>query len=152
MQNIFYIIDYQFFIKYKIDVKMMLNKNISFLLKKHRLKNREFGEEIGVTANVINSYKSGIATPKYETLLLISEKFQISCDDLLKKDLEKEAAKGMIAPTAEIILPLPYASEPREKYTQVSAEFKNNLLALMQHDPEVRKSVLLLLRDALNKE
>lgn len=131
---------------------MMLNKNILYLIGINRLKLSDFGDKIDVSTAAVNSYTRGVASPKIETLLKISEVFKVSVDDLLKKDLEKEAAKGMIAPTAEIILPLPYASEPREKYTQVSKEFKNNLLALMQHDPDVKKSILLLLRDALIKE
>ena len=69
---------------------MYLKSNIAFLTKKNRLKDREFGEIIKVSTPVAGSYIRGISTPKYETLITISNHFNVSCDDLLKKELSKE--------------------------------------------------------------
>ena len=69
---------------------MYINTNIAYLIKKNRLKLREFGELIHVSPEVANSYSKGRSVPKLDTLLNISNSFNISCDDLLRKDLSKE--------------------------------------------------------------
>ena len=69
---------------------MFIKENISFLIKRNGLKLSEFGNIINVTSGVANTYTRGKALPKLETLINISDHFNVSCDDLLRKDLSKE--------------------------------------------------------------
>lgn len=60
---------------------------VVFLINKNILNNIKFGEIIGVKYSVIITYVTGKVNPKNNTLILISEKFNVSCDALLKTDL-----------------------------------------------------------------
>ena len=72
-------------------LKTFLPKNISFLRKKLGLKQDELGEKIYVNRGNVGHYEKGKSLPKAETLIKLGKFFNVSIDDLLKKDLEEES-------------------------------------------------------------
>lgn len=66
------------------------NQNIAKAILKIRQENRlsqeQFAEKIGVTRQAVSRWEMGISTPNINTLILLSEKFNISIDALLKAD------------------------------------------------------------------
>ncbi len=66
----------------------MIAENLKFLRKFKNLTQGEMLEFIGLKANTLwSDYERGKSTPQLEFLLLISDKFKISLDDLTKTDL-----------------------------------------------------------------
>ena len=68
---------------------MILHDNINFIIKKNRLKVLEFSHIIGVSEASAGGYARGSTLPKIPTLIVISEKFNATCDQLLKVSLSK---------------------------------------------------------------
>tara|TARA_B110000090_G_C13345116_1_gene432687 strand:+ start:301 stop:741 length:441 start_codon:yes stop_codon:yes gene_type:complete len=116
---------------------MLIRENIEYLIKKNRLKLLEFGKILGVSMAVAGTYKNGRAKPSYETLLVLSDKFNISCDDLLKKDLSKEEGSnnGLVKESNATYRPT------KEDTTPEVAALKTQLLQLLQNDAAVAKAV-----------
>ena len=67
-----------------------ISKNISWIRKKYKLSQKDFGELIGKRNGVVSSYEKGNAAPPIDVLVLIGRKFDFSIDDLLTVDLSKE--------------------------------------------------------------
>ena len=112
-----------------------LNENISYLIDKNRFNQEEFAEILSVSRAVVSSWINGKGNPKYDKLLLISEKFNVSVDNLLKKDLSKENNNiGLLGakPIPEITL------------------FKNKVLALLLKDTDIKKALLQVIKDSIN--
>ncbi len=65
---------------------MHLAKNIIFLRNRKRLTQTAFAEIIGVEQSTVANWENGDRTPNIETLVSISQKFNISLDDLVKAD------------------------------------------------------------------
>ena len=61
--------------------------NIKKIRQLKGLSQTQFGELVNLNRGVISSYEEGRAEPKIETLLRISDHFELSTDDLLKKKL-----------------------------------------------------------------
>ena len=69
--------------------------NLKYLRKSKALTQGDLANKIGVNRPKIGSYEEGRAEPKFETLQNISHFFQVTIDDLLEKDLSKEAKGGL---------------------------------------------------------
>lgn len=52
----------------------------------------EISEMIGVNTSSISMYESEKATPSFDVLLKMAEIFEVSLDDLVHKDMEREGA------------------------------------------------------------
>ena len=75
--------------------KNVFSRNLSFLLEKNNRNNSYMAKLSGLSRNTIGNYSSGNGgSPSVEFLLLISKEFEVSCDDLLKVDLEQQGLKG----------------------------------------------------------
>lgn len=68
---------------------MFIHKNISYLQKKERLTQNEFGELFGLGKGVINSYVTGKAMPKLETVIAICKYFKLNINDFVHEDLSQ---------------------------------------------------------------
>ena len=62
--------------------------NIIFLRKKKGLTQEEFAKSVGISRNMIASYENKVRLPKLDTLIAISNIYNISIDDLLKKKMK----------------------------------------------------------------
>ena len=65
---------------------MELGKTISDIRRKHDLTQEEFAEKFNVTRQTISNWENGKSYPDLETLVRMSEDFNISLDTMLKGD------------------------------------------------------------------
>lgn len=66
---------------------MKLADNLKTLRKFRSLTQEKFSKEIGIKRCSLGAYEEGRATPDIETLLTICDYFNITLDDLVKKEL-----------------------------------------------------------------
>lgn len=66
-----------------------ISLNINHLVKKENIAKDAFGKIFGLNRGAISSYIDGKAKPKIDTLRKISEKYKISIDDIVNKNLSK---------------------------------------------------------------
>jgi transcriptional regulator with XRE-family HTH domain len=78
---------------------MFLNKNINYLLSKSADKLQIISNKLGIKSSLLSNIKNGRSFPSYEVLLKFSEIFNVSIDDLIKKDIEIEGIKSQSGPT-----------------------------------------------------
>lgn len=69
----------------------IVNENIKFIRKQKRLTQQAFATKIGIKRSALGSYEEGRAKPSYDTLITISEMFNVSIDRLLNEDLTQLA-------------------------------------------------------------
>ena len=69
----------------------IIHLNIKFLRGQKKLTQEEFADFVGIKRSSVGAYEEGRAKPTNNTLLIISEKFEISVDRLLREDLSKTA-------------------------------------------------------------
>tara|TARA_B100000963_G_scaffold340008_1_gene338231 strand:- start:22 stop:786 length:765 start_codon:yes stop_codon:yes gene_type:complete len=62
---------------------MYLAGNLKFLRKSKKLTQAQFAEKVGLTRSVIGAYEEGRAEPKLQSLLIMSQFFDLSLDDFL---------------------------------------------------------------------
>jgi len=65
----------------------LINNNIKFLRKESGWTQQDLANELGVKRPQIGSYEEGRADPRIQTLIKLSDLFNVSVDDLLGKDL-----------------------------------------------------------------
>ena len=65
---------------------MELGKTISDIRRKHDLTQEEFAEKFNVTRQTISNWENGKSYPDLETLMIMSEDFNVSLDTMLKGD------------------------------------------------------------------
>ena len=65
----------------------LINNNIKYLRKEKGWTQQDLADELGVKRPQIGSYEEGRADPRIQTLMKLSNLFNISIDDLLGKDL-----------------------------------------------------------------
>jgi len=104
-----------------LDTKTMakINDNIRFLRKTKGLTQEIFAQKIGIKRSVVGAYEEGRATPPLDTLLKMSELFQVSTDDLISKDLSQSPAAGqavlnVAAPSRLKVLSITVDQQDRE--------------------------------------
>ena len=54
--------------------------------KQHNLSQEQFAEKLYITRQAVSRWETGKSVPNIDTLKLISEKFGVSADQLLKKN------------------------------------------------------------------
>ena len=67
---------------------MELGKRIIEIRKQHGLTQEEFAERYHVTRQTISNWENGKSSPDLETLVSMSEDFNVSLDAMLKGDKE----------------------------------------------------------------
>lgn len=66
--------------------KNNLSNNLYELRRKAELSQEEFAEKLGVSRQAVSKWERGEAYPDTENLIVISEMFSVSIDELLKSD------------------------------------------------------------------
>lgn len=66
----------------------MLSEKIYELRRKSGLSQEQLADKIGVSRQAISKWESGSSTPELEKLILLSEFFGVSIDDLAKENQE----------------------------------------------------------------
>lgn len=73
---------------------MKFSDNLRLLRTKHRLSQKEIGDIVGVTSQAISKWENGIAEPDNDSLLKLSNYFNVSTDYLLgKNDVENQSIR-----------------------------------------------------------
>ena len=68
----------------------MLSQNLKYLRKKNNISQQALADKIGMSRSSIGDYERGRTEPDIDTLIKIVDYFDVSVDDLLRKDLKKE--------------------------------------------------------------
>jgi transcriptional regulator with XRE-family HTH domain len=67
----------------------LANQNIKYLRKQQGFTQEEFATKLGIKRSLLGAYEEERAEPNYEVLETISDLFQVSIDDLLRRDLSE---------------------------------------------------------------
>lgn len=68
---------------------MQIGANIKLLRRRLAKSQEEVATDLGLTRSSYSGYENGVAQPNLEILVLLSEYYKVSTDDLLKKDFSK---------------------------------------------------------------
>ncbi len=68
---------------------MYIGTNLKVLRKRLAQSQEEIATALGLTRSSYSGYENGVAQPNVENLIVFSDYFQLSIDDLLKKDLSE---------------------------------------------------------------
>ena len=69
---------------------MNLAKNLQVLRKNKKITQEEVAERLGVSRQSVSKWETGEGYPEMDKLLLLSDWFGVSVDELLRGDLQKE--------------------------------------------------------------
>ena len=67
----------------------MIGENLKLLRKRKGISQEEIANDLGLTRSSYSGYENGVAEPNIETLIKISEYYDISLDKFIKRDLGK---------------------------------------------------------------
>lgn len=80
----------------------IISSNLKHLRKLNNLTQEQFAEKLGIKRSLLGAYEEGRADPRLNNLLNIANVFNLSVDDIISKDLNKDGnfssskAKGSI--------------------------------------------------------
>ena len=69
------------------------SKNIKYLRRKLSLTQRKLAQIIGKKKSIIGAYESGVALPPNDVMIIFSDEFQITIDDLIRANLQDRDKK-----------------------------------------------------------
>jgi transcriptional regulator with XRE-family HTH domain len=72
---------------------MFVSKNLKALRKKQKKSQEEVANDLQMHRSTYSGYENNVALPSIENLIVFSKYFQISIDDLIKKDLTQFSEK-----------------------------------------------------------
>lgn len=65
------------------------SENLKKIRKEHNLSQEQLADEIGVSRQAISKWESKVAYPEMDKILILCDKFDLSIDDLLHKDIKE---------------------------------------------------------------
>jgi transcriptional regulator with XRE-family HTH domain len=71
----------------------MIGENLKLLRKRKGVSQEEIAVDLGLTRSSYSGYENGVAEPNLETIIKISEYYNISLDKLIKRELGKISEK-----------------------------------------------------------
>ena len=126
-------------------MRSIFSKNLSFLLERNNRNNAYMAKLSGLSRSTIGNYSSGNGgSPTVDFLLLISKEFEVSCDDLLKVDLEQQGLKG--SEKNPIQIPVPGAAK-----NTIALDYQFQLMNEKLHELDCFKKAVQLKLD-IDKE
>ena len=72
---------------------MYLAQNLKYLRKSRGETQEVLAEEIGITPSALANYEQGQREPCIEKLIILADYFEVSVDDLIRKDLQPPKPK-----------------------------------------------------------
>ncbi|MGH1365847.1 MAG: helix-turn-helix transcriptional regulator [Calditrichia bacterium] len=100
-----------------------IHLNIKTLRNGANFSQTKFGKLLSKAKETIASYESGRAEPNIQSLLILSDYFQISIDDLIRADISKWEEIPTIGEGGKILM----ISPPQPKTKAFSAEAERGL-------------------------
>ena len=67
---------------------MKFNEKLIMLRKQHNLSQEQFAEKLGVARQTISKWELGETTPEMDKLIIMSELYNITLDELMKEENE----------------------------------------------------------------
>lgn len=67
-------------------------KNLRYLRKKKQQKQSEVSTWVNKKHNTVGNWENGVSEPSLNDLLILSDRFEVSADEFLRFDLEKQAS------------------------------------------------------------
>jgi transcriptional regulator with XRE-family HTH domain len=120
--------------------KPIFSSNLTYLIQKKGIKQSYLGELSGLARSTISNYLKGNGgSPTVDFLLLISKEFEISCDDLLKVDIE-QGLKG--SEDNPIHIPVPGATN-----NSIALDYQFQLINEKLHELDCFKKAVQLKLD-----
>ena len=68
----------------------MLNKNIVYLRKQKQMTQETLAEKLNVSRQAVSKWESGLTEPDIQTLIQLSEIFEVSLDELIKGEHQED--------------------------------------------------------------
>ncbi len=68
---------------------MAVGQNLKLLRNRLRKSKEEVAKELGLTRSSYSGYENNVAQPNLDSLILLSDYFKVSIDDLVRNDFEK---------------------------------------------------------------
>ena len=68
---------------------MEIGNNLKLLRKRKKLSQEDVSKSLGLTRSSYSGYENNVAQPSIENLILLSEFYKISIDDIVKKDVSQ---------------------------------------------------------------
>ncbi|MCH2230493.1 MAG: helix-turn-helix domain-containing protein [Crocinitomicaceae bacterium] len=68
---------------------MAVGQNLKLLRNRLRKSQEEVAKELGLTRSSYSGYENNVAQPNLDSLILLSDYFKVSIDDLVRNDFEK---------------------------------------------------------------
>ncbi|HIP31418.1 MAG TPA: XRE family transcriptional regulator, partial [Crocinitomicaceae bacterium] len=65
---------------------MEIGKNLKLLRNRKKFSQEEVAKSLGFTRSSYSGYENGVAQPNIESLILFSDFYKVSVDDLIRKD------------------------------------------------------------------
>lgn len=65
---------------------MEVGKNLKLLRNRRKKSQEEVATELGLTRSSYSGYENNVAQPNLESLILFSDYYKVSIDDLVRKD------------------------------------------------------------------
>ena len=129
---------------------MNLRSNLKYILHFHRLTQDEFGAQFGLKKTIMSSYIRGRSLPSLELLINIAEKYNITLDELVVKDLKEIEPWTIYVETGKNTL-----EGKKEKYLSgsdtVQEEFVNNLVKAISYDEDAREQLKVFMATYFSK-
>ncbi len=73
-------------------MSLFFPKNLRYLRKKKQQKQSEVSIKVKKKHNTVGNWENGVSEPNLSELLTLSDYFEVSADEFLRFDLEKEAS------------------------------------------------------------
>ena len=67
---------------------MQIGNNLKLLRKRFKKSQEEVAQDLNLTRSTYSGYENGVAQPNLENLILFSDYFKVSMDDLVRKDFD----------------------------------------------------------------
>jgi transcriptional regulator with XRE-family HTH domain len=67
---------------------MQIGNNLKLLRKRLKKSQEEVAQDLNLTRSTYSGYENGVAQPNLENLILFSDYFKVSMDDLVRKDFD----------------------------------------------------------------
>ncbi len=114
---------------------MHIANNIRTLRKARGLKQDELADLLEVKGATVSAYEKGVAAPKLDGLLKLSELFGVGLDDLVFRDLSQEEAQGRPDPSEN------YEQRTQRLLDMLEEEVERYRQAIRQHNPELARQL-----------
>lgn len=78
-----------------MEINLKISETIKYLREFNKLNQSDFGKLIDKGASLVSAYEKGTAVPPIQVLMLISNKFKISIDDIVKGNIKNYNINGV---------------------------------------------------------